>query len=203
MKKSRKLALLMLPILAAYVFQATQYARAPVEYNFFVVYAKNADIALVPGLDKSPNGQTLLQNSTVAGQQGYYNLSLGQWGPGYRVNYTDAFNVTNNEAFNITMIAFNFSADSTGKDMLKIYALNDSTGDYFGDKEVCVWNGTHTQLNATFYLFFRGSPNYGTQPGTTSRFKVMINIPVSTPLTPGDPDIEYKGTIYMWFTSLW
>ena len=207
MKKSRKLALLMLPILAAYIFQATQYARAPVKYNFFVVYAKNADIALVPGLDKSPDGKTLLQNSTVPGQQGFYNLSLGQWGPGYRVNYTDAFNVTNNEAFNITMMAFNFSSDSYpptgGNDMLKIYALNDSDGDYFGDKEVCVWNGTHTQLNSTFYLFFRGSPNYGQVPGTTSRFKIMINIPVATALGPGpgEEKIPYTGTIYMWFIS--
>jgi len=202
MRKSRKMALLMLPILAAYIFQATQYARAPVHYNFFVVYAKNADIALVPGSDKSPNGYSLLQNSTVSGQQGYYNLSLGRWGPGYRVNYTDAFNVTNNEAFNITMIAFNFSSVSTGNGMLKMYALNDTDGDYFGDTEICLWNGTHTQLNSTYYLFFRGSPNYGTLPGTTSRFKVMINIPVATGLGPGTPELDYEGTIYMWFTSV-
>ena len=200
MKKSRKLALLMLPILAAYVFQATQYARAPVRYQFFVVYAENADIALEPGSDKAPNGEPLIQNSTI--QEGLYNLSLGQWGPGYRVNYTDAFNVTNNQVFNITMISFNFSSDSDGEDMLKIYALNDTDQDGFGEVERCVWNGTHSQLNATYYLYFKQAPSYGLE-GTTSRFKVMIKIPDSgIGLTQGTPKFEYKGTIYMWFTSV-
>ena len=110
MKRNRLLALIMLPMLAAYMFQATQYARAPIKYNFYVVYAKNADIALTPGSDLSPNGQTLLQNSST--QQGLYNLSLGQWGPGYSVNYTDAMNVTNNQVFAIQMIGFNFSGVS-------------------------------------------------------------------------------------------
>lgn len=196
MRKSRKLAVLMLPILAAYVFQATQYARAPVKYNFYVVYAKNADIALKPGSDLSPNGQTLLQNATT--QEGLYNLTLGQWGPGYRVNYTDAFNITNNEVFTIRMIAFNFSSGSSGHPYLKIYVLNDTNDDGFGDTEVEVWDGSNTVLNSTYYIYFKASASYG-QEGGTSRVKVMINIP-ETGL--GTPPITYSGTIYMWFTSV-
>ncbi len=193
MKKSRKLALLMMPILAAYVFQATQYARAPVKYNFYVVYAKNADIALKPGSDKSPNGLTLLQNAT--GQSGLYNLSLGQWGPGYRINYTDAFNVTNREVFTIRMIAFNFSSDSTGNSYIKIYMLNDTNDDGFGDAEICVWDGTSTVLNSTYYMYFKAAASYGVDGGT-SRVKVMLNIPET-----GVSLTKYDGTMYLWFTS--
>jgi len=193
MRKSRKLALLMLPILATYAFQATQYARAPVKYNLYVVYAKNADIALKPGSDKGPNGQTLLQNATS--QQGLYNLTLGSWGPGYRVNYTDAFNVTNNEVFNIRMIAFNFSADSTGSSYLKFYVLNDTNNDGNGDTEVLVWDGSNTALNSTNYIYFKQAASYG-QAGGTARIKVMINIPET-----GVSLDRYTGTVYMWFTS--
>jgi len=194
MKKSRKLALLMLPILAAYVFQATQYARAPVKYNMYVVYAKNADIALEPGSDKGPNGETLLQNATT--QAGLYNLTLGQWGPGYRVNYTDAFNVTNREVFNIRMIAFNFSSTSTGQAYLKMYMLNDTNNDGFGDAEIVVWDGSNSVLNSTYYVFFKAAASYGVEGGT-SRVKVMISIPET-----GVNLQKYEGTVYLWFTSV-
>ena len=195
MKKSRKLALLMLPILAAYIFQATQYARAPVKYNFMVVYAKNADIALKPGSDLSPNGQTLLQNATNPNQPGLYNLTLGRWGPGYRVNYTDAFNITNREAFAIKLIGFNFSGQGGG--YLNIYALNDTDLDGYGETEELVWDGTISLLNSTNYIWFNATAAYGTDGGT-SRVKVMINIPESG---VGTPPITYSGTIYFWFTS--
>lgn len=185
------MALLMLPILAAYIFQATQYARAPVKYNFYIVYAKNADIALRPGSDLSPNGETLLQNATT--QEGLYNLTLGQWGPGYRVNYTDAFNVTNREAFAIKMIGFNFSG--TGGNYLNLYALNDTDLDGFGETEVLVWDGADSALNSTNYIWFNATAAYGTDGGT-SRLKVMINIPET-----GVTIDTYSGTIYFWFTS--
>ena len=54
--KNKNAMLLLLPLLLAFAFQATQYARAPVEYNYYIVYAKNADIALKPGTDLSPDG---------------------------------------------------------------------------------------------------------------------------------------------------
>ena len=74
----RKSLALLLPLLIGFAFQATQYARAPVDYEYYVVYGKNADIALKPGTDLSPNGQTLIQNSSS--QEGLYTLSLGKWG---------------------------------------------------------------------------------------------------------------------------
>ena len=74
--RNRNILLLLLPMLLGFAFQAKQYARAPTEYDYYLVYAKNADIALKPGLDLSSNGQTLLQNSTS--QQGYYSLNLGK-----------------------------------------------------------------------------------------------------------------------------
>ncbi len=198
MRKSRKLALLMLPILAAYLFQATQYARAPVKYNFFVVYAKNADIALNPGSDLSPNGDTLLQNATS--QQGLYNLTLGKWGPGYSINYTDAFNVTNREAFNIMMIGFNFSEASTGNSYLKIYILNDTDSDGYGDTEVLAWDGSNSAISSTDYIWFTAAATYGNDGGT-SRVKVQIDLPESGIDFGGQAQIDYDGTMYLWFTN--
>lgn len=201
MKRSRKMALLMLPILAAYIFQATQYARAPVKYNFYVVYAKNADIALKPGSDLSPNGDTLLQNAT---QEGLYNLTLGQWGPGYRVNYTDAFNITNNQEFPIKMIAFNFSSASGGEEFLRIHVYNDTNQDGRGDTKVCVWDGLTTLLGQEpdyDYIYFKEAED-GQVNGGTSRVIIEIRIAeTGIGLDEFHPKLEYKGTLYLWFSS--
>lgn len=183
----------MLPFLLTYILQATQYARAPVRYGYYIVYAKNADIALRPGSDLSPNGESLLQNSTD--QEGLYNLTLGRWGPGYNVNYTDAFNVTNREVFNIKMIGFNFTAGSTGLQYLRMYVLNDTTDDGYGDTEVLAWDGVSTLLNATIYIHLKAASLYGNDGGT-SRVKVSIAIN-ETGVTLG----QYNGTLTMWFQS--
>jgi len=200
MKKSRKMALLMLPFLLTYLFQATQYARAPVKYNYYVVYAKNADIALKPGLDRSPNGQTLLQNATT--QQGLYNLTLGRWGPGYIVNYTDAFHVRNNEAFAVRMMSLNFSGDATGNQYLAIFMRNDTTGDGNPDGDwIAVWLGSETwspangtQLSATRYMYF--------VPNAELPVKIAIKLPeTGLGLNNTSPSLPYSGTLYLWFTS--
>jgi len=193
MNRSRKLVVLMLPILVAFLFQATQYARAPVKYGYYVVYAKNADIALRPGSDLGPNGENLLQNSTD--QEGLYNLTLGKWGPGYNVNYTDAFNVTNREVFAIRMIGFNFTAGSTGLQYLRMYVLNDTDDDGYGDAEVLAWDGSNTVLSSTSYVYLKAATSYGSDGGT-SRVKVSIAIDET-----GVTLTEYTGTLTMWFQS--
>jgi len=193
MRKSRKIVLLVLPFLLAYIVQATQYARAPVKYGYYVVYAKNADIALRPGSDLGPNGENLLQNSTD--QEGLYNLTLGKWGPGYNVNYTDAFNVTNREVFAIRMIGFNFTAASTGLQYLRMYVLNDTDDDGYGDAEVMAWDGSTTVLTAENYVYLKAATSYGSDGGT-SRVKVSIAIDET-----GVTLTEYTGTLTMWFQS--
>ena len=200
MKKSRKMVFLLLPFLIAFVFQATQYARAPVRYGYYIVYASNADISLLPGTDLSPNGQTLLQNSTT--QQGLYNLTLGKWGPGYGINYTDAFHIRNREAFNISMISLNFSSPSNGTDYLAIYMKNDTDGDGSPDGDwLPVWLGSQTwspangnQLNTTNYIFFTTDAELPVQ--------IEIKIPESgIAISQGTPSLLYTGDIYLWFTS--
>lgn len=199
MLKSRKLVMLMLPVMVAFLFQATQYARAPVAYGYYIVYARNADIALREGTDLAPNGQTLLQNSTT--QEGLYNLTLGKWGPGYSVNYSDAFHIINREAFNITLIAANFSGDSTGLSYIKIYIYNDTDYDGTGDTEVCVWDGTQTLLNSTNFIWFRKTDTYGTDGGDSGA-KIEILIPESgIGLSGGTPELIYHGKMLLWFTS--
>jgi len=202
MKKSRKMVLLLLPFLLTYLFQATQYARAPVKYNYYVVYAKNADIALLPGSDLSPNGETLLQNATS--QQGLYNLTLGQWAPGYRINYTDAFHVKNNEAFAVILTTFNISSDATGSNYLAVYMKNDTDADGIADSDwIAVWLGAETwnpangnQLNSTYYIFFTAN--------MAQYIPVKIEIKIAETaigISPGTPLIAYSGTLYLWFTS--
>ncbi len=191
--------MLLLPILLGFAFQATQYARAPAEYNYYLVYAKNADIALRPGNDLSPNGQTLLQNSTS--QQGFYQLSLGKWGPGYRINYTDSFRVTNREVFDIRMIAFNFTSGATGNSYLRIRVQNDTNGDGTGDAWVTVWNGTTTTLTTTQYIYFKKASTYGNDGGL---IKVAIDLVIPSTgigLSAGTPELTYSGQLQLWFTS--
>lgn len=201
MKKSRKMLLLLLPLLIAYVFQATQYARAPIKYGYYVVYAKNADISILPGTDLSPSGDPLLQNSTI--QEGLYNLTLGKWGPGYRINYTDAFHIRNREAFNISLISLNFSSPSNGTDYLAAYIRNDTDGDGAPDGGwIAVWLGSQTwapadgnQLDISNYIFFT--------PNSELPVKLEIKLPESgLPISPGTPELFYTGDIYLWFTSL-
>ncbi len=194
--------MLLLPFLLTYILQATQYARAPVKYGYFVVYAKNADISLLPGTDRSPeDGDYLLRNSTI--QEGLYNLSLGEWGPGYSVNYTDAFRIKNREAFSICMIGFNFSSTGTnGTEYLALYIRNDTNGDGNPDGGwIAVWLGSQTwppadgdQLSVTNYIYFVTDAELPV--------KVEIKIPeTGMPIGPSQPSILYTGTMYLWFTS--
>ncbi len=196
-KKSRKMMLLMLPFLLTYLFQATQYARAPVKYSYYVVYAKSADIALIPGTDRSPDGNPLLRNSTI--QQGLYNMSLGKWGPGYRINYTDAFHVRNDQAFGVNLISINFSADSTGNQYIVIYMKNDTDQDGDADSAwipVYLGSGTRppytgSQLSPTNYIYTHPS---GQAP-------VMLEIMVNETVGTIDETTPYSGTLHLWFTS--
>ncbi len=195
------MVLLLLPFLIGYIFQATQYARAPLKYGYYLVYAKSADISLLPGTDLSPeDGDTLLRNATT--QAGLYNLSLGAWAPGYNVNYTDAFRIKNREAFSIKMITLNFSSDATGQKYLAIYLKNDTDGDGSPDGNwKAVWFGSETyspgtgnQLNLTYHMFFPSDAELSV--------KVEIKLP-ETGLSINDftPSLQYTGTMHMWFTS--
>lgn len=196
--RRKNLMLLLLPLLLGFAFQATQYARAPTQYNYYMVYAKNADIAVRPGNDFSPNGMTLLQNSTT--QQGYYAITLGNWGPGYMINYTDAFRIVNREVFNVKMVGFNFTG-ATGMNNFYIRALNDTNGDGIPDTWVTVWDGTNYLVDMNHYIFLQAAPTYGSDGGYT-----QIYFSIHTPSTGVGLDntasvIPYSGELDLWFTS--
>jgi hypothetical protein len=200
LRGNKKTILLLLPIMIGFAFQATQYARAPVEYDFYVVYAKNADIAVRPGNDLSPNGESLLQNST--GQEGYYTVALGRWGPGYMVNYTDAFRIVNREMFDIKMIGFNFSGGSTGTSYLKMWVQNDTDADGVGDTWIYAWDGSNTVLNSTYYIFINATNTYGNDGGVAN-CQISIDIPSSgVGINAGTPELNYNGQLSLWFTSI-
>jgi len=208
MKKSRKMVLLLLPLLITYLFQATQYARAPVKYNYYIVYAKNADIALLPGTDRSPeNNDFLLRNAT--NQQGLYNLSLGEWAPGYRINYTDAFHIKNNEAFAVILMSFNFSSEANGTDYLAVYMKNDTDGDGIADGNwIAVYLGSETwppnngnQLSASNYIYLAANMQGNASKYIPVKLEIKIREDGITGLTPGTPSLRYSGTMYLWFTS--
>ena len=196
------MVLLLLPFLLTFIFQATQYARAPLQYGYYVVYAKNADISLLSGTDLSPeDGDFLLRNSTT--QQGLYNLSLGKWAPGYNINYTDAFHIKNREAFNISLISLNFSDWRDGTEYLAIYLKNDTDEDGIPDGDwIPAWIGAQmpppsngTQLSATRYIFFAS--------GAELPVKIEIKIfDLGIIIAQSQPSILYTGTMYLWFTSV-
>ncbi|MFH0896674.1 MAG: hypothetical protein V1850_01315 [Candidatus Bathyarchaeota archaeon] len=199
--KNRNALLLLLPLLLGFAFQATQYARAPIDYNFYSVYAKNADISLRPGNDLSPNGLTLLQNSST--QEGLYTLTLGRWGPGYTINYTNAFKVVNRELFGIKMFSLNFSAGSVGNAYLRLRIQNDTNDDGVGDAWVTVWDGTSSTLTLTNYIYLRQAATYGTTDGGSATVTVDVVIPSSgVGLSNGTPELTYTGQLELWFSSI-
>lgn len=200
--KGRRTLMLLLPLLLGFAFQATQYARAPVEYNYYVVYAKNADIALKPGIDLSSSGTDggkLLHNSTT--QQGLYSLTLGKWSPGYMINYTDAFRVYNREVFSIKMIGFNFTTDSIGKDYVRLWVQNDTNNDGTGDAWVKVWDGSTATLNANNYIYIKATSTYGNDGGF-AKIRIDLVIPdTGIGLANETPELTYTGEMRLWFTS--
>ncbi|NVM23826.1 MAG: hypothetical protein HWN68_18860 [Desulfobacterales bacterium] len=92
------------------------------------------------GSDLAADGSPLLKNSSD--QQGYYKLDLGHWGIGYRIDYTDAFRIVNQQAFNISLIYLNFTDESDGNCYMWLWVQN-------GSQWACAWNSTHSLLNAT------------------------------------------------------
>ena len=190
-------------MLLAFAFQATQYARAPVEYNYYLVYAKNADIALKPGTDLSPdggNGETHLFHNSVI-QEGLYQMSFGRWCPGYQVNYTDPFSVTNREVFDIKMISFNFSTTATGSNYSRIHVRNDTDGNSVGDTWVTVWDGSTTTLTLSNYIFIAPASSYGNDGGVAEVAIDLVIPSTGIEISDGTPEITYTGSLYLWFTS--
>jgi len=127
---------------------------------------------------------------------------MGNWGPGYRINYTDAFHIRNREAFAVKLISLNFSADATGNQYIAIYMRNDTNGDGNADGDwIAVWLGSDTwlpangnQLNATRSIYLVSNAELPV--------KIAIKIPESgLDLSQGTPQIAYAGTLYLWFTS--
>ena len=202
--KNKNAMLLLLPLLLAFAFQATQYARAPVDYNYYLVYARNADIALRPGTDLSPDGGEgegyLLHNSTT--QEGLYELSFGRWSPGYQVNYTDPFSVTNREVFDIKMISFNFTATATGSSYLRIHVQNDTDDDGVGDTWVTVWDGTSSTLSISNYIFIAAASSYGTDGGLAEVAVDLVIPSTGIGISGGTPELNYSGQCLLWFTSI-
>jgi hypothetical protein len=196
--RKKNATLLLLPLLLGFAFQATQYARAPVQYNYYIVYAKNADVAVRPGTDLSPNGLTLLQNSTT--QQGLYDLNLGSWGPGYMINYTDAFRIYNREVFAIKLIGFNFTG-ATGLSNFYIRAENDTNQDGVPDTWVTIWDGTTNYISPTHYIYLTAAKNYSEDGGYTQIW-IGIHVPqTGVGLNSTATQIPYSGEIDLWFTS--
>jgi hypothetical protein len=196
--RKKNSVLLLLPLLLGFAFQATQYARAPVTYNYYLVYAKNADVAVRPGTDLSPNGATLLQNSTT--QQGFYNLYLGQWGPGYMINYTDAFRIVNREVFDVKLIGFNFTG-ATGLSNFYIRVQNDTNQDGMPDSYVTVWDGTTNYINIAHYIYLKSASSYGNDGGYTKIWFGIHTPQTDVGLNSTVTQIPYSGELDLWFTS--
>jgi hypothetical protein len=153
-----------------------------------------------PGNKLSPNGQTLIQNSTV--QEGLYSLSLGKWGPSYVVNYTDAFHITNRKVFNVRMVGYNLTAASTGGEYLRMYVQNDTDDDGVGDTWIQAWDGTATTLSASNYIYLKATSTYGDDGGYA---QVRIDVVVADTgvgIDNDTPELNYSGQLVCWFTSI-
>ena len=129
-------------------------------------------------------------------------MNLGRWGPGYMVNYTDAFAVTNREVFDIRMIGFNFTGASTGNSYLRVRVQNDTDQDGSGDTWVTVWDGIATTLTPSNYIYIDAASSYGTDGGESNVAVDLVIPSTGIGISDGTPEITYSGQCQLWFTSI-
>ena len=129
-------------------------------------------------------------------------MSLGRWGPGYVINYSDAFRIVNREIFDIKMIDLNFTSSSTGDRYLSIWIQNDTDTDGMGDRWVLAWDGSDSPLSKNNYIFIKSAPNYG-EDGGYSKVFLKVEIPKNiSDISNTEPEMVYNGQILLWFTSI-
>jgi hypothetical protein len=109
--------------------------------------------------------------------------------------------VTNREVFNIKMIGFNFTADSTGGSYLRMRVENDTDNDGVGDTWITAWDGSTSTLSTAGYIYIKAATTYGNNGGTA---KVAIDLVIPSTgigLSSGTPELTYSGQLRLWFTS--
>ena len=176
----------------------------PLQFGYYIIYPKNANVSVLPGTDRSPeDGNYMLRNTTTQERLPTLylgELPLGDVAPGQEITYNDAFHIKNMEAFDIHLTGFNFSSQTIGTEFLAFYIKNDTDGDGNSDGDwIAVWLGDQTfspangsQLNSTHYILFKTD---GDLP-----VKIVIKIPEKTSAINEPKAIFYgTGKLYLWF----
>ena len=164
LSKKKVALVLLLPLIAygGFLFGHTQ-EEPPIQFGYYIIETKNANVTLLTGLDRSPEGgEYILRNTTTEERLPTLflgELPLGNVAPGQEIIYSDAFHIKNDESSDLHLTSFNFS-QTIGTEFLAFYIKNDTDGDGNPDGNwIPIWLGNQTfspangnQLNSTNYI---------------------------------------------------
>jgi hypothetical protein len=130
MKLSRYIMFLGVLIIVLSMTMATQYATTRATYSFTIAHPSDADIRFIGSDNSSADNLRVLRvnNGTTAK---YATISLGDWNPNSRKNYTAAFGIVNEEQFKVNITFINITG--TNNSYVTIWLHGDRDADYNGD----------------------------------------------------------------------
>jgi hypothetical protein len=139
MRIDRRVTLLGVMLVVLSTTMATQYATTKVAFSYGIVHPSNADIRFV-GSDNSSDGlgRVLRVDNTTSW---YAQISLGNWMPNSKKNYTAAFAIVNEE--NTIVNITNANISGTGWNYLTVWLHGNRSKDASEEQaaaKVCILN---------------------------------------------------------------
>ena len=139
MRIDRRLTLLGVMLVVLSMTMATQYATTKVAFSYGIVHPSNADIRFV-GSDNSSDGlgRVIRVDNTTSW---YAQISLGDWMPNSKKNYTAAFAIVNEEISFVNITHANISG--TGGDYMTVWLHGNRSKDASEEQDsakVCILN---------------------------------------------------------------
>jgi hypothetical protein len=224
MRLDRRLTLLGVMLVVLSMTMATQYAITKVTFTYGIVHPSNADIRFV-GSDNSSDG--LGRVIRVDNSSSWYaQISLGNWMPNSKKNYTAAFAIVNEEQLVVNITRANVSGTgwnymtvwlhgnrsldvSDEQASAKVCILNKGVSPFgtsgcawrlgAGNKNASNMNGTaiKTKWDSTSHVRYNSTTNIYAKNGTRDFVWVEISLDIPSTATL----TAASGILYIYFKA--
>jgi hypothetical protein len=135
MRLNRYIMFLGVLIVVLSMTMATQYATTRATYSFSIAHPSDADIRFI-GSDNSSGDNMRVFRVANGTTTKYATISLGDWMPNSKKNYTAAFGIVNEEYFKVNITHVNITG--TNNSYITIWLHGDRDADYNGETSSCV-----------------------------------------------------------------
>jgi hypothetical protein len=225
MRIDRRLTLLGVMLVVLSMTMATQYATTKVTFTYGIVHPSNADIRFI-GSDNSSDGLGRVIRVDNSSSSWYAQISLGDWMPNSKKNYTAAFAIVNEEQLVVNITRANVSGTgwnymtvwlhgnrskdvSEEQDSAKVCILDNGVSPFSttgcawqlgaGNKDSTNMNGTAilTPWDNTSHIRYNSTTNIYAENGTRDFVWVEISLDI-----PSTADIAAaSGILYIYFKA--